>query len=169
MWRVIHWQPTPERGRQRWIVRSPVFRRPRFVDACLYQLKTISLGSNSCGARGWTRKQTASSVLTRSLAGKFVAATVARNSLTHHLSRIGIERRRFRTMALWVAGPIDADIGGGRQADLVSRSSPAFVRSRSVDLRKRHVDKPEIHRELATMVDEMVQVLADHFSTWRRK
>ena len=50
-----------------------------------------------------------------------------------------------------------------------SRSSPAFVRSRSVDLRKRHVDEPEIHGELATMVDEVIQVLADHFPTWCRQ
>ena len=52
---------------------------------------------------------------------------------------------------------------------LVSRSSPAFVRSRSVDLRKRHIDESEIYGELAAVVDEVIQVLADHLSTWCRK
>ena len=65
-------------------------------------------------------------------------------------------------------GYTDAEIDGG-PGYLVSRSSPAFVRSRSVDLRKRHIDESEIYGELAAVVDEVIQVLADHFSTWCRK
>ena len=80
------------------------------------------------------------------------------------LARIHLKKRPFRTTALRVHGYTDVEIDG--PGCLVSRSSPAFVRSRSVDLRKRHVDEPEIHGELATMVDEVIQVLADHFPTW---
>jgi hypothetical protein len=67
-----------------------------------------------------------------------------------------------------VHGYADAEIDRGPGC-LVSRSSPAFVRSGPVDLRKRHIDEPEIHGELATVMDEVIQVLADHFSTWCRK
>lgn len=36
---------------------------------------------------------------------------------------------------------------------------PTLIRGWSIDRRDRHIDKPEIHRELTAMVTEMIDVL----------
>ena len=47
--------------------------------------------------------------------------------------------------------------------------SPPLIRGRSVNRGQRYVDQQELHRELAAMMDQVVQVLADHFSARRSK